>query len=78
LDKNIDHITVLVDSPPEIFSLKLDSHKQFIQVPRVAQAALSSPKYSGVFATKLSTPLSDGFVHCDAARRQKIFHISEA
>jgi hypothetical protein len=62
-----------------MLSLTLDSHKQFVQVPRVAQAALSSPEYPGVFATKLSTPLSDGFVaDCDAARRQKIFHISEA
>jgi hypothetical protein len=79
LDENINHVTILVDSPPQILSLTLDSHEQFIQVPRVAQATLSSPQSPGVFNTKLPTPLSDGFVaDCDAPLCQKIFHISEA
>jgi hypothetical protein len=79
LDQNINHVTILVDSPPQILSLALDSHEQFIQVPHVAQATLSSPQSPGVFNTKLPTPLSDGFIaDCDASLCQKIFHISEA
>ena len=79
LDENIDHVAILVDSPPQILSLTLDRHEQFVQVPGVAQATLSSPEYPSVFDTKLPTPLSDGFVaDCDATLGQKIFHISEA
>jgi hypothetical protein len=39
-DENIYHVTILVDSPPEVLSLTLDSPQLFAQVPRVAQAAL--------------------------------------
>jgi hypothetical protein len=79
LDENIDHVTILVDSSPQILPLTLDSHEQFVQVPRVAQASLPSPERPGVFDTKFPTPLSDGFVaDGDASLCQKIFHISEA
>jgi hypothetical protein len=79
LDENIDYVTILVDSPPQILSLTLDRHEQFVQVPGVAQASLTSPERPGVFDTKLPTPLSDGFAaDCDAPLCKKIFHISEA
>jgi hypothetical protein len=79
LDENIDHVTILVDSPPQILSLTLDRHEQFLQVPGIAQASLPSPEPPGVFDTQLPTPLSDGFVaDGDAALRQKIFYLSEA
>jgi len=60
LDENVDHLAILVDSPPQILSLTLDRHEQFVQVPGVAQATLSSPERPGVFDTELPTPLSDG------------------
>jgi hypothetical protein len=79
LNENIDHVTILVDGPPQILSLTLDHHEQFVQIPSVAQASLPSPERPGVFDTKLPTPLSDGFVaDGDAPLCQKIFHISEA
>ena len=79
LDENIDYVTILVDSPPQILSLTLDRHEQFVQVPGVAQASLPSPERPGVFDTELPTPLSDGFVaDCDTPLCKKIFHISEA
>jgi hypothetical protein len=79
LDENINHVTILVDSPPQILSLTLDIHEQFIQVPCVRQATLSSPESPGVFNTKLPTPLSDGFVaDDDPTLCQEVFHISEA
>jgi hypothetical protein len=79
LKENIDHVTILVDGPPQILSLTLDHHEQFVQVPSVAQASLPSPERPGVFDTKLPTPLSDGLVaDGDTPLRQKIFHISEA
>jgi hypothetical protein len=79
LDENIDYVTILIDSPPQILSLTLDSHEKFVQVPGVTQATLPSPQRPGVFDTKLPTPLSNGFLaDGDASLCQKIFHISEA
>ena len=79
LNENVDYVTLLVDSPPQILSLTLDRHEQFVQVPRVAQETLTAPERPGVPDTKLPTPLSDGFVaDDDAPLCQKIFHISEA
>jgi hypothetical protein len=79
LDENIHHLPVLVDSPPQIPSLTLDSHEQFIQVPRVTQATPSSLEGPGVFGTKLPTPLADGLVaDDDPTLCQEVFHISEA
>jgi hypothetical protein len=79
LDKNIDYVTILVYGSPQVLSLTLDRHEQFIQVPGVAQVPLASPERPGVFDPKLPTPLSDGFVaDGDAPLRQKIFHISKA
>jgi hypothetical protein len=79
LDEDINHVTILVDSLPQILSLTLDSHEQFVQVPGVAQAPLTSPEIPGVFNTELPTPLADGFVaDDDPTLGQKIFYISEA
>jgi hypothetical protein len=62
LDKNIDCVPVLVNRAPEILSLALNSHEEFVQVPSVTQAALSSLECPGVLGTELLTPPSDGFV----------------
>ena len=34
LHENVDHVTVLVDRPPQILPAALDGHEQFIQIPR--------------------------------------------
>jgi hypothetical protein len=60
LDKNIDNVPVLVNRAPEILSLALDSHEEFVQVPSVNQAALSSLECPGILGAELLTPLSDG------------------
>jgi hypothetical protein len=79
LDENIDYVAILVNSPPQIPSLPLDRHEQFVQVPRVAQATLPSPERPGIFGTELLTPLPDGFVaDDDPTLGQKILNISEA
>src|SRR5262245_42352019 len=75
----IDYVSVLVNRAPEILSLALDSHEEFVQVPSVSQAALSSPECPGVLGAELLTPLSDGLVgDYDPALCQKVFNISEA
>jgi hypothetical protein len=79
LDENIDHIAILVESPPRILSLTLDLHEQFVQVPRIAQATLSLSEFPSVFGTELAIQLTDGFVaDDDPTLGQKILNISEA
>jgi len=62
LDKNIDYVPVLVNRAPEILSVTPDSHEEFVQMPSITQAALSSLECPGVLGAELQTPLSDGLV----------------
>ncbi len=79
LDENIDHVAILVDSPPQILSLTLDLREQFVQVLRIAQATLLLSEFPSVFGTELATQLADGFVaDDDPTPDQKILNISEA
>jgi len=79
LNKNIDHVSVLVNGAPEILPLTLDIHEEFIQMPNVTQSALSSPEPSGIFGPELPTPLPDGLAaDCDPALCQEVFNISQA
>ena len=79
LDEDIEDISVLVHSAPEILPLALDRHEELVQVPCVAQATFSPLELSCVLRTKLPRPLSDGLVgDDDAALNQEVFDISEA
>jgi hypothetical protein len=79
LEEDIDHVTVLVDGPPEILLATLDVHEEFVQVPRVAQASLPAPEDPGVRRTEPPTPLPNRLVgHGDAPLGEEIFGISEA
>lgn len=79
LNKNTDHVAVLVNGAPEILLLTLDIHEEFIQMPNVTQSALSSSESPGIFGPELPTPLSDGLVaDYDPALCQEVFNVSEA
>ena len=79
LDEDIDQITVLVHGAPEILTLTVDRDEDFVQKPRIAEAALSSPQPPGVLGAELLAPLPNGFVrHDDAAFGQQILDIPEA
>ncbi len=79
LDEDVDRVAVLIDRTPEIVSLALDGHEEFVQVSRVAQTTLVTFERTGVLETELQTPQSDGLV-CDhdPPLCQEIFDISEA
>ena len=78
LHEDIDHVTVLVHSPPEILPLPLDGHKEFVQVPRVAQAASPAPQPPSVVEPERLTPLPNRFIrHGDTPFGEEIFNISE-
>jgi hypothetical protein len=57
----------------------LNVHKEFVQVPGIAQPSLSAPEPTGIRRTERPTPLSDRLVgHGDAPLGEEIFGISEA
>jgi hypothetical protein len=79
LDEDVDHITVLVDSPPEILLPPMDVDEQFVQVPGVAQPSTLASKPTGVRRTEGVTSLPNGFVgDGDTPLGEEIFSISEA
>ena len=79
LDEDVDHITVLVNRPPEIVTSALNLHKQLVEIPGVAQASSPSPQRARVFWTKGPTPLPNRFVgHRDPSLREEILRIAEA
>ena len=48
LNKNIDDITVLIDSTPEIVTYAIDCDENLIQEPQITQAPLPLAKFSSV------------------------------
>jgi hypothetical protein len=79
LNKNIDHVSVLVNGAPEILPLTLNIHEKLIQMPNVTQSAPSSPESPGILGSELPPPLSDGLVaDHNLALFQEVFNISEA
>ena len=57
----------------------LDGHEELVEVPRIAEAALSALQRARVLTTELPAPLTDRLVgDGDAALCQEILDVSEA
>jgi hypothetical protein len=79
LNKDVDHVSILIHGPPEIVARPLDVHEELIQVPDVAETTLPSPELSGVEWAELPTPLPDGLVgDYGSSLRQEFLHVPEA
>src|SRR3954454_4980423 len=79
LNQDVDHIAVLIHRSPEIVLLSINSNKNFVQMPGVAEATLTPLQTSGIARAELLAPDSNGFIRDDdSAFGEKIFHISEA
>ena len=79
LYENVDHVTVLVDGPPEILTAALNIHEQLVQIPRVAQATWSVPQPPSVVGLERPTPVPNGLVgDGDAALGEQVLGITEA
>ena len=79
LDENIEDVAILIDGTPEIAQLSLDGDEDLVQVPDVAQPALSTREPASVCLTEREAPQPDRFVgHRDAALGQEIFNIAKA
>ena len=76
LHQNIEHIAVLVDSPPQVAPLSANGDEDFVEEPGVARTAWAATQGSGVRLAELETPLPDRLVaDDDAALSQEIFDI---
>src|SRR4029079_18395968 len=79
LNQNIDHVAVLIHGAPQILLFTVDSNEDFVQVPNIAEAALTPLQLSGIVRTELLTPNSNRFIRDDdSAFGEKILHIPEA
>jgi hypothetical protein len=79
LNEDVDHIPILVDSPPKIVPLALDVHEELVQVPGVSHATLPTSEVPCVLRSELPTPLPDGLVgDDDPPLRQEFFDVAEA
>ena len=62
LHENIEHVTVLIDGPPQIVTLLVEGEKDLIQVPLVARPGAPPTQCIGIGLAKLATPLANGLV----------------
>jgi len=66
----------LVDGTPEILQLAVDSKEDLVQMPVVAEPALSSLQLADIICAELLTPPPNRFIgYGDAPFRQKILDI---
>jgi hypothetical protein len=69
----------LIHRAPEVLTFALDGDEDLIQMPRVAEATLSTLESARVLWAELDAPQADGFIRDrDAALREEILNISKA
>jgi len=62
LYQDVDHVAVLIHGAPQILLLAIDSKKDFVQVPNIAEPALTPLQFSSIVRTELLTPDSNRFM----------------
>ena len=78
LNQDVDHVPILIHSAPQILLLAVDSNEDFVQVPNIAEPALTPLQFSGIVRTELLTPDSDCFIRDDDSPfGEKILDVSE-
>jgi hypothetical protein len=79
LENFIEHVTILIDSPPEPVLLASDRDHDLIQVPNVAAAWRLAPETASVRRPELQRPAADGLVRDnDAALEQHLLNQPQA
>jgi hypothetical protein len=79
LDKDIQHLAVLIHGPPQIVTLPSDGDKDLIHIPRVPWTPLAMTQLLGERRPEFQAPLTDCFV-ADGypPLGQQLFNIPEA
>ena len=75
-EQNIDHLSILIDSPSQIEALALDGDEEFVDMPEVAESSLFPTHCSGVGWAEFLTPISDRFVgDKDSSLYKQVFYV---
>jgi hypothetical protein len=62
LHQDIEHVPVLIHSPPQIVAFSLNSKNHFIEMPFIARPRTAATELIGVLLAKLAAPLANGFI----------------
>jgi hypothetical protein len=49
LDQYVEHVSVLIDCPPQIISDSADLDEDFVEVPPVTRSGCLPPQLAGIF-----------------------------
>ena len=78
-DQNFDHVSILIDGPPQIAALSMDGDEEFIDVPDAAESSLFPTQGSRVGWSEFLTPVSYRFVgDKHSSLRKQVFYVSKA
>jgi hypothetical protein len=79
LDKDIQHVSVLIHGPPQIVTLPSDGNEYLVQIPRVPWTPVAMTQLLGEGRPEFQAPLTDRFV-ADGylPLGQQLFNIPEA
>ena len=79
LQQDVEHVPVLVDSPPQVLLHPVDLDEDLVEMPFVARPRAASAQGRGVGGTEPARPLVDRFVaDLDAALEHQLLDIAQA
>jgi hypothetical protein len=79
LQKNINHLTILINGPPKIALLAVYLHEDFVDVEGVTESSVPLLQSTCVFGSELDAPEADRFPSdYDPTLSQEIFDIPVA
>jgi len=62
LEKDIDHLAILVNSPPQVLLFAIYFHKHFVNVKCIAEPLMPTFQPFGILGTELLAPQTNGFI----------------
>jgi hypothetical protein len=60
--QDIQHISLLIDCPPQVVRLALNRQTHSIEVPLVPRSGTAAPELIGILLTKFAAPLTNGLI----------------
>jgi hypothetical protein len=56
LEKHIDHLAILVNSPPQVLLLTINTHQYFVDLECITEPLMSFYQSSGILRPELVAP----------------------
>ena len=78
-NQNIDYVSILIHSSPQIEVLTSDFDEELIYMPDVAESPLLPPQIASIGRPELQTPISNCLVrNDDASLSKEVFDVAKA